>query len=82
MLAAAKLLQNKPTCYTKASKYSEWRTAMNAQFNALFSNDSWTLIPPKPHFNFIGCKWVYRIKKRVDGTVERYRSKLVAEGFH
>ena len=82
LLDAAKLLQNKPVCYTKASKYSQWRTAMNAEFNATFSNSTWTLITPKPHFNFIGCKWVYHIVKRVDGIVERYKAKLVAKGFH
>jgi hypothetical protein len=31
--------------------------------------------------NIIDCKWVYHIKKCVDGTVDRYKAYLVAKGF-
>ena len=29
----------------------------------------------------VGCKWVYKIKHKEDGTVERYKSRLVAKGY-
>ncbi len=29
----------------------------------------------------ISCKWVFKIKHRVDGEVERYKARLVARGF-
>ena len=32
--------------------------------------------------NIIGCKWVFRIKYKADGTFLRYKARLVAKGFH
>jgi hypothetical protein len=31
--------------------------------------------------NVIGSRWVYWIKHRVDGSIERYKTRLVARGF-
>jgi hypothetical protein len=29
----------------------------------------------------IDCKWVYRIKRKYDGTIDKYMARLVAKGF-
>jgi len=39
------------------------------------------LIDLPPNKNLVGCKWVYKIKIRFDGTIERYKSYLVAKGY-
>lgn len=49
--------------------------------NALAHNRTWTLVPPQPNQQVVGCKWVYRIKRRADGTIERYKAHLVEKGF-
>ena len=54
---------------------------MNAKIAALEDNHSWTLASLPPHKKPIGCKWVYRIKYKSDGSIERYKARLVTKGF-
>lgn len=55
---------------------------MNAEFQALVNNHTWTLTTP-PHIMIaICCKWVFRIKENPDGSTNKYKARLVAKGFH
>lgn len=40
------------------------------------------MVPPDPTYNIVGCRWVFRIKQNSDGTVDRFKSRLVAKGFN
>lgn len=71
-----------PTCYSEAIKSSQWRTAMNAEFDALLQNKTWSLVSPPPAVNVVGCRWIYKLKKKADGSIDRYKARLVSKGFH
>jgi Reverse transcriptase (RNA-dependent DNA polymerase) len=70
-----------PVTFHQANSSEHWRQAMAQEINALARNKTWILIPPPSHPNIVGCKWVYRIKKNVDGSIARYKARLVAKGF-
>jgi hypothetical protein len=54
---------------------------MRDEIQALRSNNTWSLVPFHPSMNVVGSRWVYMIKHRVDGSIERYKAHLVARGF-
>uniref|UniRef100_A0A2N9FN59 Reverse transcriptase Ty1/copia-type domain-containing protein n=1 Tax=Fagus sylvatica TaxID=28930 RepID=A0A2N9FN59_FAGSY len=82
LLTVTNSLPPEPSCFTEAYKSAEWRAAMDTEFTALLRNSTWSLVQPKPNTNVVGCKWVFRIKRNVAGTIERYKARLVAKGFH
>ena len=71
----------KPRFYHEAVKDPKWQEAMNAKIVALVSNNTWTLTPLPSNKKAIGCKWVYRVKYKADGSLERYKARLIAKGF-
>jgi hypothetical protein len=54
---------------------------MHEEIQALSANRTWTLVPFHPFMNVVGRRWVYKIKRRSDGSIERYKAHLVARGF-
>jgi hypothetical protein len=54
---------------------------MDQEFSALQNNGTWTLVPHESGRNIIDCKWVYKIKRKADDTIDRYKARLVAKGF-
>ncbi|XP_019055977.1 PREDICTED: uncharacterized protein LOC109115883 [Nelumbo nucifera] len=74
-------LETEPTTYHQVARGPRWCQAMAAEIEALEKNDTWTIVdlPPKKHA--IGNKWVYRIKYKVDGTIERFKARLIAKGY-
>ncbi|GJV27675.1 retrovirus-related pol polyprotein from transposon TNT 1-94 [Tanacetum coccineum] len=79
-LHVALLSTTEPRGFKTAAKDPKWMEAMNEEFQALQQNQTWVLVPRPGSANIIGSKWVYRIKYNSDGTIERYKARLVAQG--
>ncbi|CAL9014472.1 unnamed protein product [Prunus brigantina] len=71
-----------PTSFSQANKLKEWRLAMADEFNALLRAGTWILVPRTPAMNVLPNKWIFRVKRNSDGTIQRYKARLVANGFH
>lgn len=54
---------------------------MTSEMQALTKNNTWIFTTLPLGRKAIGCKWVYKTKFHFDGTLERYKAGLVAQGF-
>lgn len=52
------------------------------EINAQFQNGTAELVPPEKFQNVIVCKWVFTLKYKANGELDRYKARLVAKGFH
>ena len=55
--------------------------AMEKEMTSLEDNDVWELVEPPQNQKPVGSKWVFKAKTNADGHVERYKARLVAQGF-
>lgn len=54
---------------------------MHTELDALQQNNTWSMVPLPFGHQPIGCKWVYKIKYKSDGTIECYKAHIVAKGY-
>ncbi|KAJ0558902.1 putative RNA-directed DNA polymerase [Helianthus annuus] len=70
-----------PSSYSEAVKDPRWIEAMNKEMEALYKNETWVLCDLPKGRKPIGCRWIYKIKYKANGEVERFKARLVAKGY-
>ncbi|GJR10209.1 ribonuclease H-like domain-containing protein [Tanacetum coccineum] len=58
-----------------------WRAAMYNEYNALVKNSTWVLVSKPPNANVVRSMWLFRHKYHADGSLSRYKARLVANGL-
>ncbi|CAL9008157.1 unnamed protein product [Prunus brigantina] len=72
---------NEPSSYRIAAQSPAWVKAMHEELEALQMQGTWSLVPCPSRKNIVGSKWIYKIKRNADGSIARYKARLVAQGF-
>jgi len=70
-----------PTSVDNALQIPEWRAAMEEELNMINKNNTWVLVPRPPNKQDLGTKWVFKIKLNSDGTLNKYKARLVVKGY-
>nr|GEX71717.1 ribonuclease H-like domain-containing protein [Tanacetum cinerariifolium] len=65
--------------YIEACNDENWINAMNLEMKALHKNETSVLADVPVERKTIGSKWVYRIKYKTSGEIDRYKTRLVAQ---
>ena len=68
---------HEPTSYKEAAQYVHWVKAMQAKIDALKLNNTWSEVVLPPGKKAISSKWVFKVKLHADGSLERYKARLV-----
>lgn len=71
---------SEPSTFSEAIKSAHWQPAMSTEYEALLSQGTWSLVPSPAHGNIIGCHWIFKLKRHSDGSIARYKARLVARG--
>ena len=72
-----------PTCYSEAIRGDEaeaWKEAMQQEINSLESLTVWKVVTPPRGVKVVPSKWVYSKKYNIDGSLHKYKARLVAVG--
>ncbi|MDV3195232.1 MAG: reverse transcriptase domain-containing protein, partial [Sweet potato little leaf phytoplasma] len=72
---------NIPNNIQEALADQDWNLAVMDEVHALERNGTWDLIPLENNQKLVGCKWLFTLKFRADGSIERRKARLVAKGF-
>jgi hypothetical protein len=74
-----------PNAYVEAVNDPEWghlwKEAVAKEIESLIGNRTWEEIVPPKGANLTTSKWVFTVKRKTDGSVERFKARLVARGF-
>ena len=58
-----------------------WKEAIDDEMQSIMGNNTWVLVDLPPTCKPIGCKWIFRKKMKIDGTIDKFKARLVAQGF-
>ena len=78
------LLEKEPQTYTEAVSSSEgflWKEAIKSEVDSILQNHTWELVDLPPGCRPLGSKWIFKRKMKPDGSVDKYKARLVIKGY-
>ncbi|XP_073109562.1 uncharacterized protein [Elaeis guineensis] len=66
-----------PKNWKVAKEDPKWKAAMLEEMRALKKNNTWELVSLPAGKQTVGCKWIFTVKQTPEGTVERYKARLL-----
>ena len=59
----------------------KWKVASEEEIESMKVNQVWSLVDMPPGQKAIGNKWILKIKRKADGSIDRYKARLVEKGY-
>nr|GEU87020.1 zinc finger, CCHC-type [Tanacetum cinerariifolium] len=58
-----------------------WKEAINDEIGSIMENNTWVLSDLPLRCKPLSCKWIFKRKLKVDGSVDKFKARLVIQGF-
>jgi len=58
----------------------KWKKVVQEEMDSLSQNNTLDLVELLEGRSVVGCKWIFKLKWKFDGNIERYKARLVAKG--
>ena len=67
-----------PKSLKVALRDPRWNGAMGTEVGNMHETGTWDLVPPHEDQKPLSCGWVHKVKYNADGTMNKFKSRLVA----
>lgn len=75
------MINEEPWDWNEAKDMKVWRNACEEEIESIKKNRTWTLVDMPVGCKAIGLKWVFKLKRNADGSVNKHKARLVAKGY-
>ena len=77
----SKCIVTEPSSFEEAAQEPTWLDAMVEEYDSIFRNNSWEIVPSPVGKSLVGSRWIYKVNQASDGSVEKYKARFVAWVF-
>ncbi|GKD28427.1 zinc finger, CCHC-type containing protein, partial [Tanacetum coccineum] len=77
-------IEEDPRTYDEAMQSRDaafWKEAIDDEIGSIMENNTWILSNLLPGCKPLGCKWIFKRKMKVDGTIDKFKARLIIQGF-
>ena len=76
-----KCIVTESSSFEEAMEDPAWVDSMVEECDSIVRNSAWEIVPRPEGKSVVGSRWIYKVKKAADGSVEKYKARFVARGF-
>ena len=78
------MLEGEPQTFKSAMNSTVsliWKEVIQSEINSIPENHTWELLDLPPGCKPLSSKWVFKRKRKVDGSIDKYNARLVIKGY-
>lgn len=74
-------LNDEPRDFCEAKESTDWILACEDEIHSIIKDQTWNIVDLPDGVKPIGLKWVFKLKRNSDGSINKHKARLVAKGY-